>query len=427
MSRTAVTAVGLLVLLGSLIPAGSASAHTLPVKKARYVATHAIASPADRSAGRTPRVYTCHRIGSHGVACLARKHVDGQPVCKRVKVQSRTHFTRSTRHNTRRVACPSEANGGQISPSSSGERDDDDQPPPASRPLYGEGSPWNQRIADHAKVDGRSSAMVDQLNQEVNDKGWPIATGAWTNSIYYADSRTPRQDVKLTGAYSGRRLGNVPIPEDARVPSDSDGGMIVIDREGGCEYDFARAQRDSNGNWSAWHANAHPTDGSGVYPFAEAPSASGFASAGGTILPEDMQAGQIDHALAFTMHHTKAGGPVAPATASDGWSGVNGAIPEGARLQLDPDLDLDRLGLTSWEKTIARALQDYGMYLVDTGGAVALRAQHSMSTSFDYPWGNGDYGQVPESLARHLRVLELGPQQPVTYRFVENRCASLVR
>jgi len=297
--------------------------------------------------------------------------------------------------------------------------------PPTSR-LYADDSPLNQRIPANAAVDAASPTMVAQLVSEVEAKGWPIAAGAWTNSVYYADATTPRFDVALgSPAYSGKSLASVPIPASAQVPGDSDGGLVVIDRSTGCEYDFARAQKSSAGTWSAWFANATPTGGSGIYPFAEAPSAAAFANVAGTIFPEELLGGRIDHALAFTMHNTKAGGPVWPATGSDGWSNVPGAIPEGARLQLDPALDLDSLSLTAWQKTIARALQEYGMYLVDTGGAVALRAQHTMSTSLTYPWGVVDYGQMPKSVARNLRVLQLGPQQPVTYRFVPNACATL--
>lgn len=64
----------------------------------------------------------------------------------------------------------------------------------------------------------------------------------------------------------------------------------------------------------------------------------------------------------------KGGGPVKPATDSDGTIKSKTALPEGARLRLDPSLDLDSLDLTPSEKTIARALQKYGMYLADNGG-----------------------------------------------------------
>jgi len=176
--------------------------------------------------------------------------------------------------------------------------------------------------------------------------------------------------------------------------------------------------------WSASTANALPLDGDGIYPFAASPSASGFASAAGMIMPGELEAGRIDHALAFTMGKTKTGGPVAPATGSDGDSSEPGAIPEGARLQLDPDLDLDSLGLKPYERTIAEALQRYGMLLVDSGGAVAVRVQHTISTDYRYPWGRRD-GRLPTELARHMRAVATGPQRDAIYRFVPNRCARI--
>lgn len=267
--------------------------------------------------------------------------------------------------------------------------------------------------------------MVAQLVSEVEATGWSISTMDWTNTIYYADARTPRYDIPVTtSAYAGRKLLDVPIPDRARPSPDGDGGMVVIDRSTNCEYDIGRAAKVEGGGWSAWWANALPSHGTGIYPFSEAPSASGFASAAGMIRPHELAAGRIEHALAFTMKATKDGGPVRPATGSDGRSTLPGAIPEGARVQLDPSLDLDALGLKRYERVIAEALQRYGMFLVDTGGAVAIRVQNAHSTEYRYPWG-GERGRMPSVLARHLRVIETGPQYPITWRFVANHCAKL--
>ncbi len=72
--------------------------------------------------------------------------------------------------------------------------------------------------------------------------------------------------------------------------------------------------------------------------------------------------------MAFNYPFTKARAPVPPATGTDGQTDAQGAIPEGARLQLTPDLDLDSLNLTRYEMIITRTMQDYGLILVDTGG-----------------------------------------------------------
>lgn len=300
---------------------------------------------------------------------------------------------------------------------------------PASSRLYADSAPINTPIPDGAALDGNSPAMVAQLVNEASGNGWPISVKQWTSTVYYADASTPRYDVAMTHTpYLGQKLAGVPIPAEARVPGDSDGGMIVVDRSTNCEYDLGAARKNADGTWQMRFGNALSIAGNGVYPSAESPSASGFASLAGKILPEELAAGRIEHAITFGMNATKAGGPVWPAAGSDGWSTAAGAIPEGARLQLDPSLDLNSLGLNSWQKTIARAMQVYGLYLVDTGGTFAISAQNSLSTKVAYPWGDVDYAYMPTSLVSKLRVLRLGAQSPnVSWSFVQNSCARLTR
>lgn len=298
--------------------------------------------------------------------------------------------------------------------------------PSVSR-LYADDAPINTRIAGTPSIDPNSPAMVAQLVSEASKNGWPISVKQWTSTVYYADASTPRYDVPLTHTpYLGSKFASVPIPADAKAPGDSDGGVIVLDRSTGCEYDIAQAKKLADGSWSAHFVNALSMSGSGIYPSAESPSASGFASNAGKITAEELAAGRIDHAITFGMNATKAGGPVGPAQGSDGWSTAAGAIPEGAHLQLDPSLDLDSLPLTPWQKIVARAMQEYGLYLVDTGGTFAISAQNAISSKVAYPWGDVDYAHMPTALVSKLRVLTTGPQRPdVNWSFVQNACAKL--
>lgn len=293
--------------------------------------------------------------------------------------------------------------------------------------LYSDKSPFNRRISAIAAVDPSSDAMVQQLVAEVNEKGWPIATKAFTVPLFYATAKTRRYDVRITHPTQRDRYWlRVPIPDGAAASPDSDGAMTVIDRTTSCEYDFGRPERSADGSWTAYWLNALYTTSDGVYDYDMAVRASGFASAAGLITPREMKAGYIDHALVFTMANGRVGGPVRPATQSDGRSSLPGAIPQGARVQLDPKLDLDSLGLPRWQKVIARALQEYGMYLADTGGAVALFAQHPLSTrGYVYPWGDVTYGYMSPALVKYLRVLRVGSQFEPSYKFVPTRCTTL--
>ena len=65
----------------------------------------------------------------------------------------------------------------------------------------------------------------------------------------------------------------------------------------------------------------------------------------------------------------------------------------GTRIQLDPELDLDTLDLDDWERTIAVALQEYGMYLGDTAGGINVALLNAYSFQ-----GNPYEGLLPEEL-----------------------------
>ena len=92
---------------------------------------------------------------------------------------------------------------------------------------------------------------------------------------------------------------------------------------------------------------------------------------------DEIRDGVIKHALVMQTNNVCADVFRPPALKTDGDSTRRDCIPEGARLQLDPTLDLDTLkGLRPAERTVARALQVYGAYLVDRSGT-------SLSLSFE--------------------------------------------
>jgi hypothetical protein len=63
-------------------------------------------------------------------------------------------------------------------------------------------------------------------------------------------------------------------------------------------------------------------------------------------------------------------------------------LPEGARIQLDPSLDPDAYGLNAGERMIFAALQRYGAYVIDCGGAGA---------AFSFEDVDGNPGSVYEA------------------------------
>lgn len=313
----------------------------------------------------------------------------------------------------------------------------------ASR-WFGETSPLNVPIPADAKVDPRSPTMVAGLVHAAEQKGWAVSASRWTVSVYYAGRRTPRRNVRLTAPWRPRdwMLG-VPIPEAARPDPAGDAHLAVIDTRRRCFYELYGASRAADGSWTAEWANRGSTKGPGIQPWGLSTRASGFANFAGLVRPSELAAGAIRHALVFGYPFTKAGGPVRPATASDGRPATeSGAatgtprptealpLPQGARVQLDPALDLDALALEPWQRTIARALQVYGMYLGDTAGTLALYAVGRQSwpgNPYARHWGDAEYAYLPTELVRHLRVLALPPQYAPRARVADSRCARMPR
>ena len=252
-----------------------------------------------------------------------------------------------------------------------------------------------------------------------------MSTGMWTVPLYFADANTPRRNVPITSGWTEfSSLPNVPVPPNAKPDPSDDAHLTIVDRARGCVYDFWGAS-GSGSSLTAKLGNAMPIDSSGVDPGGLGARASGFSGAAGLVTYEDLKKGSIDHALVFAYPKTRSGGPVAPATKSDGRTGGSDAIPIGARVRLDPTLNLNSLGLNRYEMMIARALQKYGMILGDTSGGFTIYAQHPQSVpggSYggllpDVTWV--DLSKIPTN---KFQVMKLGPQRENASRTVGNRC-----
>ena len=311
--------------------------------------------------------------------------------------------------------------------------------------LYASDSPLNQPIPAMPEIDPDSDAMIRLLKASGD---LVIQVRQYSSPVYIADASTPRRTVELPcGPWwelGASRMTGVPIPEGAEpardvdgsdnpVPpdattcgenADQDNNLIVLDLQTRCEYDFWQFRWAGGRAVASW-GGAISLDSSGVYAGGLSTRGSGFAFLGGLIWPDELQAGRIEHALVFNYPYTRAGGPVAPATATDGvWDGTEeeirdlagpGAVPmpEGARLQLDPDLDLGGLGLTPYEKTIARALQEYGMFLVDTGGGsgiglYAIDPRSVQGNPYEGVLPDEDFVPLPNIPLDRFRVLRTG-------------------
>lgn len=277
--------------------------------------------------------------------------------------------------------------------------------------LYSITSPWNTSIAANATVYSGSSDMIQGLIDQANTpQGFVIGVTSYTIPIYFADASTPRHDMTITDYNPGVMYG-VPIPDGARPDPGSDHHLCIIDTSTNTEYDFFNVLNGDISTYTASGGATISTTGSGIFTAGGGQVSmrgSGFALAAGVIRPEELAAGNIQHAIGLVAGNTSRP-PWPPASESDGAHTGPTAIPMGARVQLDPSFSVDAQPWQPWQKTIAKAIQRYGLIVFDSDTAgLALEAQNPVSMpggSNTYPWGTDNFPDMSWLPFSSLRVL----------------------
>jgi len=253
---------------------------------------------------------------------------------------------------------------------------------------YDPSSPWNRPVGKRPRVHPRSARYM----RAITDNRQPLTSDPdqFTPAVYEFDERTPLKTMKLSGYYSSYDGGDnarkghgyaptisrIPIPDNAAAPPGDDGQVVLWNPTTGVEYAFWRFKRTISGTVSATNGYRYHTRAGFQGRFADglAGRGAGLTYLGGLVRPCEIERGRIDHALAFAYSSPSPHTFVYPASKLDGL-GTKRDVPEGSRLQLNPRLDeadFNRWRLPPAARTIARALQTYGMYLVDNSGSSKL-------------------------------------------------------
>jgi hypothetical protein len=256
---------------------------------------------------------------------------------------------------------------------------------PADFNAFTSTSPWNTPIPEKPSIDFYSNSMIKNLKSKAKILKANITN--WTIPLFVIDSTvSPKRNVPTTSdalnlTVDPDRNGiaeGIPLPEGVWPDPKSDGHMLLVDPNVRTTWDFSVAKKLSDGSWTASRIDIWDLTGegyrqpfSGDYWWTYGARGSGFPLIAGLIRPEEIEAGEIKHALVCAtpinrkIRVSSSGkfelcGP--PASRTDGYGIGSKYILEGARLQLDPNLDLDSLNLSPATKVIAKAMQKYGMY-----------------------------------------------------------------
>jgi hypothetical protein len=266
---------------------------------------------------------------------------------------------------------------------------------------YAADSVWNTPIAADAAVDPRSAELVESIRVGPTDGAITSDPTQYAFPVYEVGPTTPRYDVPCvtfsctivteSGAERVRLLEDVPIPDHARPSAGSDGSMIIIDPASGREWDMWQVQREADGSTRISNGSVYNIRWDGAPPEYGSRGA-GVPYLAGLVRHWEIEADRLEHAIAFAYPNVRRERCVWPASKTDGTSRMPNALPEGARLQLDPaltDADFERMGLSRAGRIIARALQRYGMVLIDVSGRAKIIAEDlTANPSGGRSWSN---------------------------------------
>jgi hypothetical protein len=315
------------------------------------------------------------------------------------------------------------------------------EPPPPVEPagpfrFFSPTSFWNEQLPAGAPLDPSSAAVVGAFDEaiaaaEEAKKGAPtINTTAWSVPIYTVPATQATVKVTQEVPYAGKlnvalqsAWDAVPLPPEAKPAKGTDRDLVVWQPSTDKLWEFWGLEKTEAGWLAKWGGAIEKVSSDpGVYgpeawPGAQpnwGTSATSLSIAGGLITLEDLELGQINHALAVAIPNARAGVYASPARRTDGYSTEPTSLPEGAHLRLDPSLDLASLHLPRLTLMMAEAAQRYGIFVRDSAVNVAFVAQDPTPTGTNpYTGAHGYFeGKSPAQLLEsfpwsHLQLLKM--------------------
>lgn len=237
-------------------------------------------------------------------------------------------------------------------------------------------SPWNTPIgsdAEYARAD-------DPTTLELRDPDITI----WLNSTEWShpiiESR-PDDPVVTVGyettatAPFGPGTVEIHLPRTARPAIGADAHLHVVESETAIAHEFFQMNIEGSQATAVYYVS---TDLSGSGIETGGTRAYGGSALGGLIRTWEMDEGHIGHALAVALNGDQLqSGPVWPAVTEDAVADetYRGLIPMGTLMAIPDSVDIESLFLTEEGLVVARALQDYGAYVVDQSVAMTFYAE----------------------------------------------------
>ncbi len=268
-------------------------------------------------------------------------------------------------------------------------------------------SAWNQDISN-APIDPNSAAIINFIGLSVAVHA-DFGAGAFQgNSIGIPYTVVGAQqalvDVLFNAYGSESDPGPMPIPLNAPIegypnPGTGDRHVLVLDNNNCWLYELYGSSANSDGTWNAGSAAVWDLLNNEQRPQTwTSADAAGLPIFPGLARYDEAASGQINHALRFTLQHSRAA--IVPPASHWAANSTNAfAAPMGMRLRLKYGFDIS--GFSPANLAILKALKQYGMIMADNGSSMYL------SGAPDDRWDNNDLHALGALHASDFEVIRM--------------------
>lgn len=267
---------------------------------------------------------------------------------------------------------------------------------------------WNKDISS-APVDPNSAAIINFIGPAIGlhpDFGSGLYNGQSIGIPYLVvGSQQGSLPITFTAYGDESDPGPMPIPVTAEIegypaPGSGDRHVLVLDNNNCWLYElyssYPNAASWNAGSAAVWDLTA---DEQRPYTWTSA-DAAGLPIFPGLVRYDEVAAGQVSHALRFTLQSSRAAF-VPPASHWAANSTNSLAAPMGMRLRLKASVDISSFSAAN--QVILTALKKYGMIMADNGSSMYI------SGAPDDNWSNDDLHNLGSITASDFEVLELNP------------------
>jgi hypothetical protein len=266
---------------------------------------------------------------------------------------------------------------------------------------------WNQNIAS-APVDPNSTAIINFIGAGAAvhpDFGSGEYQGSSIGIPYLVvgAQQTPVA-VNFTAYGDESDPGPMPIPANAPIegypnPGTGDRHVLILDNSSCWLYELDSSYPQGDGSWNADSAAVWDLLANGQRPLTwTSADAAGLSIFAGLARYDEVAAGEIKHALRYTLQHSRAAF-VPPASHWAANSSNSLAAPMGMRMRLKANFDIS--GFSAANQVILKALQQYGMIMADNGSNMYI------SGAPDDRWDNDDLHNLGQIVASDFEVVEM--------------------